>query len=489
LQEAKAGLRLKVPRQEVLMDTHIATHPESEPGIAGMSAHLPDEADEPNGAPPGVGGLEPGERLPLSAPKPVRRRRGLLLAGVAVVAIAVAAGGAFLVSPYNKVYPVPRLQASVNGVAHDAQGPLRPILAPSASLARVSVPAPAPATRESYAPKPRDQEVAELLSLHPGSTDPAHADHPAGSSAAGHPVKPVAVHSTTAPTSVDADAPAGDVPREPGSSMVSQTPAATSPSPKPPVTANAAPAGATPKDATALIIASLPQAWPVAPDAPAAPQTTLVPAAVAVPQVTEPPTPSAAAPVVPPLPPQPDVLTVAANLRAGPMSQADQVQVLNLVTEMAAMVKDLRKQQAEMEKDLGKSSADVAARLTDYERRLALAEARSAVAAAADPTGSAPANVPVGPTSDPAAASLKVVPVVATQPIAVVPGPAGAPKVYRVQAASPGLALLAQVDRGGGDGAQMQVVVGDTIPDYGRVKSIGQKGTTWVVTTDHGAIQ
>jgi hypothetical protein len=182
---------------------------------------------------------------------------------------------------------------------------------------------------------------------------------------------------------------------------------------------------------------------------------------------------------------------VAANLRAGPMSQADQVQVLNLVTEMAAMVKDLRKQQAEMEKDLGKSSADVAARLTDYERRLALAEARSAVAAAADPTGSAPANVPVGPASDPAAASLKVVPVVATQPITVVaaPAPAGAPKVYRVQAASPGLALLAQVDRGGGDGAQMQVVVGDTIPDYGRVKSIGQKGTTWVVTTDHGAIQ
>jgi hypothetical protein len=51
------------------------------------------------------------------------------------------------------------------------------------------------------------------------------------------------------------------------------------------------------------------------------------------------------------------------------------------------------------------------------------------------------------------------------------------------------LALLAQVDRGGGDGAQMQVVVGDTVPDYGRVKSIAQKGTSWVVTTEHGAIQ
>jgi hypothetical protein len=449
-----------------------------------MSAHLPDEVDEPNAASAGVGGLEPGERLPLSAPKPVRRRRGLLLAGVAVAA--VAAGGAFLVSPYNKIYPVPGLRASATGVAREAQGPLRPVLAPSASLAKVSVPAPAPAMREPYAPKPRDQEVAELLSLHPGSPDPAHADHPAGSGAAAHPVKPAAGHTTAAPSTAEVDAPAGYVPREPGSSSVSQTPGVTPSPAKPPVTATVAPTGAAPKDATALIIASLPQAWPAAPDAPAAPQTTLAPAPVAVPQVTEPPVSSAAAPATPPPPPQPDVLTVAANLRASPMSQHDQVQVLNLVTEMAAMVKDLHKQQAQMEKDLGKSSADVAARLTDYERRLALAEARSAVTAAADTTGSAPAN---GPAGDPVAASLKPIPVVATQPIAVVPAPAGAPKIYRVQAASPGLALLAQVDRGGGDGAQMQVVVGDTIPDYGRVKSIGQKGTSWVVTTDHGAIQ
>jgi hypothetical protein len=79
----------------------------------------------------------------------------------------------------------------------------------------------------------------------------------------------------------------------------------------------------------------------------------------------------------------------------------------------------------------------------------------------------------------------------AMRPVAAVPSPPvpSAPKIYRVQAASPGLALLAQVDRGGGDGAQMQVVVGDTVPEYGRVKSIAQKGTAWVVTTEHGAIQ
>jgi hypothetical protein len=27
------------------------------------------------------------------------------------------------------------------------------------------------------------------------------------------------------------------------------------------------------------------------------------------------------------------------------------------------------------------------------------------------------------------------------------------------------------------------------VPDYGRVKSIAQKGTAWVVSTEHGAIQ
>ncbi|OJW30010.1 MAG: hypothetical protein BGO51_18780 [Rhodospirillales bacterium 69-11] len=60
---------------------------------------------------------------------------------------------------------------------------------------------------------------------------------------------------------------------------------------------------------------------------------------------------------------------------------------------------------------------------------------------------------------------------------------------YHVQAASPGLAMLAQVDRGGGDGAQLQVQVGDTIPGYGRVLSVEQQGTNWAVRTEHGTIR
>jgi hypothetical protein len=213
--------------------------------------------------------------------------------------------------------------------------------------------------------------------------------------------------------------------------------------------------------------------------------------AAAVPRATEPSPPSAPAPAIPAPSAPPDILAVATSLRASPMSPPEQVQVLNLVTEMAAMVKDLRKQQAQLRSDLVKSSADVTAHLTDYERRLALTEARSAVSAADDASRSAPANAPVAPANDSAPDLLKPTPVLATRPVAVVPSPLvpPVPKVYRVQAASPGLALLAEVDRGGGDGAQMQVVVGDTVPDYGRVKSIAQKGTSWVVTTEHGAIQ
>ena len=62
-------------------------------------------------------------------------------------------------------------------------------------------------------------------------------------------------------------------------------------------------------------------------------------------------------------------------------------------------------------------------------------------------------------------------------------------KRYRVQAASPGLAMLAEVERGGGDGAQIQITVGDTLPGWGKVKAVAQRGTSWVVSTEHGVIE
>lgn len=171
------------------------------------------------------------------------------------------------------------------------------------------------------------------------------------------------------------------------------------------------------------------------------------------------------------------------------MTPADQVEVLNLVTEMGTVLHEVRTQDAQLRADFRKSSADITARLGDFERRVALAEARSAMSAARE--GGAPRGGG-DPAAPPSAApdAAKTGPVVLTRAEAAVPASgSGTAKRYRVQAASPGLALLAQVDRGGGDGAQLQVVVGDSIPDYGKIKSIAQKGTIWVVTAEHGVIQ
>jgi hypothetical protein len=199
-----------------------------------------------------------------------------------------------------------------------------------------------------------------------------------------------------------------------------------------------------------------------------------------------------------------DPVETASELRPAPLTSADQLQVLELVTQMAAMVRDLRAQHAQLRADFGKTAADNAARLADFERRLALAEARHALWAAeiaGEPLASVPlASAPApgggalaaaGPSAGQAgAAAAATAPVVVTPVAAALPGSDKSPaKRYRVQAASPGLALLAEIDRGGGDGAQLEVLVGDTVPGYGKITSIGQRGTAWVVTTEHGNIQ
>src|SRR5271165_5146104 len=213
--------------------------------------------------------------------------------------------------------------------------------------------------------------------------------------------------------------------------------------------------------------------------------------------------PAAAPPAAPPAPavspaPSPsssvapsDPMQIAVALRPSPMTPQDQVQVLELVTQMATMVRDLKKESAQMRADFARSQADEAARVSDWERRLALAEARGAMFAA-DAAGPAPFVVTgAGAVSrKPDTAPPETVRVSTTSPptTAVVPA-YDAGKKYRLQAASPGLAMLAEIDRGGGEGAQIQVAVGDTVPGYGRVKAVTQRGTAWVVETEHGTIE
>ena len=465
------------------MDTHFALSPALDHEADALHARLPGEIENDSSVPGPVSeqeALAAGGRLPSSeSQRPAGRRKGLL-AGAAIAAVLVVGGGAYLSSSYNHIYPMPRLASTVRNTAAQVGVKLPLVLAPSASLAKVNVPPQPAATRDSYAPKPRDQEVAELLSLHNAAGSgpaPTTATAPGPrASGGGHPDN-VAPFDKPALRVAGNDIPTGYVASEPGSTLPAVGLARLDPAlPQPPASAQSVK-----QDPTASITSGEPQTIQ---SQPSSPSPLVIPTPPAAAQVSATP-PGSANPAVQIQPADP--IAVAQTLRPGPMSSADQVQVLGLVTEMASMVKDLKKQNAQLRADFGKSTADTSAHLRDYERRLALAEAKNAVSAANDSGSEQVMQQTVAEPLSP----VKPTPISLTRAIAIVPAPAGstAVKLYRVQAASPGLALLAQVDRGGGEGAQIQVTVGDTVPDYGRVKSISQKGTAWVVATEHGPIQ
>jgi hypothetical protein len=158
------------------------------------------------------------------------------------------------------------------------------------------------------------------------------------------------------------------------------------------------------------------------------------------------------------------------------MSAADQVQVLDLVTQLGALIRDQRSEITALRADQERIAGMVTDKLGDYDRRLALAEAKGAMSAAMGwAAGAAPAPAAITPARNPA-------------PLAAPPESA-APKRYRVQAASPNLAMLAPIDRSGDEGAALQIAIGDEVPGYGKVIRIAQRGTAWVVETEHGKIQ
>ena len=441
-------------------------------------------------------------------------RKSGLLSGVAIIAVVVIASGGFLVSPYNTFVPVPpalKLQVAqlLHGhfgiehqrvatatpapspppLAHPASMPAHTtppmplttqqaaqpdVLAPSAALAAVKAPAaPAPVKESPYVPATPQDEVAELEGLaapSPGQTTPAPgaAATPATSITPKPPV--TATQTPVKPAQVATQAevvPPGYVPHEPGATLQN---AIVAPHPSMPQTAKPAP---TSHPATVV---------PVTEKAGNSPDTQPPPAAA----VVEPPnvaTPTGA-------------LAAATKIQAAPMAPPDQVQVLELVTQLATLIRDERTQISNLQADEQNGNKATAAKLSDFERRLALVEANAAMASAASVPASPPAPT-ISPTAvalTSARAALKAAsqpaPVQAPAPTAAsASAPAATPEIYRVQAASPGLAMLAEVDHSGGDGAQIEVQVGDTIPGYGHVISVTQRGTNWVVKTDNGLIQ
>jgi len=455
---------------------------------------------------------------PVLTAAPPRRRRKLLLASVAVLVVA-AAGGVFLLSPYNHVLPLDtaRLGADIRHLAADvaAVRPAPEVMAPAARLATAPRPETKPATRGEVETADFDAQMRELLALRTGPDA-----RPTGATAgqeAGQPEKgPGPLPSRPAlPAAAPAVAEMGAAPAPLPSPAPASVPA---PTPTPvPASSFSGPAGVEPGMATLAAPSAAPAA--AVPVASLSSSASAEPASLAVSAdsrvqeqpASDAPLPAAAAsPASPasaaalasllpgtatPAPSDPVTASIAMSPTAS-MTRGEQIDVLHLVTQLGVMMRDLRTENVALRAGAKASSDKVDNAVADFERRLALAESRGAVNAAmgVDAQGRADgvAGEPETPTG-PAARTLHQSGGPALQP-ASFPGQApasaaGGPRRYKVQAASPHLAMLSELDRSGGEGSQLQVGVGDHVPGYGRVVAIQQQGVAWIVKTDRGAIQ
>jgi hypothetical protein len=470
------------------MDTHI--HPDPGNTASGpLHVSLPEdvfdlERGKSDAKAAGAPSASPEERLsPAEEPRP-SRRRGLLLGSAACVVV-LGVGAAYFFSTYNTAYPVPRMASTLRHLANEAGIGQPAVLAPSAHLARVNAPPlPPPGKREAYTPVPRKSEVDEILALRAGT--------PAGASA------DAATPPAHAAAPADSPVPAF-LPGEPGGPAISSNPAtiaAQQPSAVAPKPDAATPSPAAKPDLTQSIVAGMrDRDGALGNGAPAAQvASTAAPVSLRVP---EPKKPAPALPVLTPaqsqpqsdtaaVSPQADAATSAATLQAAPMSTPEQVQVLELVTRLGTLVADQRREVDQLRADLARSRVDETAQIDDFQRRLTFAEAQRSLAkasgVAADP---APTSATI-PVSEPATSGVRPTLIVARA--ALPADPSQQVQRYRVQAASPGLAMLAAIDRAGDESAQLQVALGDTVPGYGRVKAVVQQGTTWVVKTERGTI-
>jgi len=170
------------------------------------------------------------------------------------------------------------------------------------------------------------------------------------------------------------------------------------------------------------------------------------------------------------------------------VSPKQQVEVVGLVRELGSQLKESRLAVAQLQATVAELKEQLDTRMTEFDGRLGLAEAgtvlaqsakaalpQPVMAVAALPVRSgigAPRSAPVTPSTPPviAAANRSV-------------------KDFRVQGASPGLAVLNVVGAAPGEAPVLYVALGDQVPGMGRIKSIYQRGTTWVVQTDAGLIQ
>lgn len=480
------------------MDTHVPDNTLIPP----LSTRRPDMA---------LPGEEEGELLPnspaaASAPAaPSRKsRRAVLLGSAAVVAVLVVGAGVFLISPYNTVLPLgvqnavaTARESAGNSVRHAAEAV--GLMAPAAQMASAPPPAavPAPAVREPPPRTSREAQLDEVMAYRQrqGAPDLSRQSNTAGQPRP-EPLPPAADRHSIEPTPLARRL--GDAQQAepaPLARRVDEPPRTAEPARQtdPPTAARVtampvAPASAVapPPSIPAVVAAPAPAPAPAplaqVPIDAAGSGATVVAAAVPL-VVVPPPTPATLAP--------PDPVAVAASLRPAPMSTPQQVDVLGLVTQMAVIMRNREERDRQMQADLAAMREQLEAANADFGRRLALAEARGAMNAAMS-AAAAPPPVQASASPPPVLPAQAATPAAARTPASAAPAQAandGTRRRYRVQAASPGLAMLSEVDRTGEGGAQLQVAVGDEVPGYGKVTAIAQQGSNWVVRAERGTIQ
>lgn len=371
----------------------------------------------------GAGGSgESRKRLGAENLSAVKRKNNLLVTVSAAAIVAVTAGAIFFVGSH-RAHPLHTAGVSLTAPV---------ALAPAASLARA--PSPTPALPLPAIPAGGGDDMAQFLRDGGHSQAPWEATHVAVLTP-----PPTAAREALAPTA--------------------NNPASLSPATA--TTSLAAGAGSQPVSPTG--------AQRGAAMSPSSMPTATAPAAASV-----------AAPVTPT-----DAAGVAARLVPGKMTDQEQIQVLDLVTKLGTLVRDQNIRIGDLQSTVSTLQGRVDNSLSDFGRRLRLAEATGAVNGAAAVAVSVPVPGPVR-NVERATSPTRLVVHPASRTIAA--ADTGAHR-YHVQAASPGLAMLSELDASGGEEAQLPVAPGDSLPGYGRVISISQRGSAWVVKAQNGLIQ
>jgi hypothetical protein len=149
------------------------------------------------------------------------------------------------------------------------------------------------------------------------------------------------------------------------------------------------------------------------------------------------------------------------------------------VARLAAIVTRLTGQLKDLQDQVRTESAGAQEKLADLTRRASLSESKSAVAAAERANVSAAEG-----SAETASAGVEG----QAQGVRMKVAGADQKRNYRIQAASPGLAMLSAID-GGPDDRPVEIAIGTDLPGYGKVRSIEQHGQAWVVKADRGSIE